>query len=121
VLVADTLCNEVKKNGFAICEDVLSPEEIATLLDALGRIGESGSLQRRGATFAIRNILDTSLEVWELAKSDVVRRLVGAVLGPVVPPSQIFRCTVGCLRLKFGRCLRPLIRPLSLPFENTSG
>jgi ectoine hydroxylase-related dioxygenase (phytanoyl-CoA dioxygenase family) len=82
VLVADALRNEIQNNGFAICEGVLPPEEIAGLLGALGRIGEFGSLQKRGATFAIRNLLDTSLEVRELAKSDVVRRLVEAVLGP---------------------------------------
>jgi ectoine hydroxylase-related dioxygenase (phytanoyl-CoA dioxygenase family) len=82
VLAADALRNQVQNNGFAICEDVLPPEEISALLAALARIGEFGSLQKRGATFAIRNLLDTSLEVRELANSDVVRRLVEAVLGP---------------------------------------
>lgn len=50
--------------------------------DTLDKIGESGSLRKRGATFAVRNLLDTSLEVRELANSEVVRRLVEAVLGP---------------------------------------
>lgn len=82
MLVADALRNEIQINGFAICEDVLPPEEISILLGALSRVGEFGSLQRRGAAFAVRNLLDTSLEVRKLAKSDVVRRLVEAVLGP---------------------------------------
>jgi len=82
VFVADALRNEVKKNGFAICEDVLPPAEIAALLRSLNRISESGSFRRRGATFAVRNLLDTSLEVRELANSEMVRRLVEAVLGP---------------------------------------
>jgi ectoine hydroxylase-related dioxygenase (phytanoyl-CoA dioxygenase family) len=82
VFVADALRNEVQKNGFAICEDVLPPEEITALLGALGKIGNLGSLQKRGATFAVRNLLDTSLEIRELAASEVVHRLVDAVLGP---------------------------------------
>ena len=76
MFLADTLCNEVKKNGFAICEDVLPPEQITALLGSMGEISDYGSLQKRGATFAIRNLLDSSLEVRELANSDVVRRIV---------------------------------------------
>ena len=75
------LRNEVQKNGFAVCEDVLSPEAITALLGALGSIDELGSLQKRGATFAFRNLLDTSFEVRELANSGMVRGLVDTVLG----------------------------------------
>jgi len=82
VFAADALRNEVQRNGFAICEDVLPPEEMISLLGALGKIDRPGSLQRRGATFAVRNLLDASLEVRELADSEVVRKLVDAVLGP---------------------------------------
>jgi ectoine hydroxylase-related dioxygenase (phytanoyl-CoA dioxygenase family) len=82
VFVADALCNEVEKNGFAICEEVLPPELITALLGSLSEISDYGSLQKRGTTFAIRNLLETSLEVRELANSEVVRRLVDAVLGP---------------------------------------
>jgi ectoine hydroxylase-related dioxygenase (phytanoyl-CoA dioxygenase family) len=81
VFVADTLRNEVEENGFAICEDVLSPEEIYALLSGLDTIGEMSSLQKRGATFAIRNLLDASSEVRELTNSEVVRKLVEPVLG----------------------------------------
>jgi hypothetical protein len=82
VLDTAELRNEVKKNGFAICEDVLSPEAITGLLGVLGSIDELGSLEKRGAIFAVRNLLDTSFEVRELANSGMVRGLVDAVLGP---------------------------------------
>jgi hypothetical protein len=67
--------------GYAVAEGVLSPNEVADLLTALERIGDTAAVRKRGGVFAIRNLLDVSREVRELANSDAVRALVQPVLG----------------------------------------
>ena len=73
---------EVEKRGFATCSDVLSPIEVQDLLIALEHIEGTLSVRKRGGIFAIRNLLDVSPEVGELAHSTAVRELVEPVLGP---------------------------------------
>lgn len=73
--------NEVQTGGFAIVESVLSRQQVDDLLNALERIGETGSVRKRGGIFAVRNLLDESPEVRELASSEAVRALVEPVLG----------------------------------------
>ena len=51
------------------------------LLTSLESIGETGSVRKRGGVFAVRNLLDVSPEVRELANSEAVRALVEPVLG----------------------------------------
>jgi ectoine hydroxylase-related dioxygenase (phytanoyl-CoA dioxygenase family) len=82
VITATALRDEIAKNGFAICDDILSQEEVTRLLAAMDRIGELGALRKRGGTFAVRNLLDTSAHVRDLANSPIVRGLVEPVLGP---------------------------------------
>ena len=69
------------KHGFVIVEDVLASKEAVDLLLALEQIGDTGSVRKRGGIFAVRNLLDVSPEVAELAVSDTIRRLVEPVLG----------------------------------------
>jgi hypothetical protein len=73
---------EVEKRGFATCSDVLSPMEVKELLMTLEHIRETPSVRKRGGIFAVRNLLDVSPEVRELAHSIAVRKLVEPVLGP---------------------------------------
>jgi ectoine hydroxylase-related dioxygenase (phytanoyl-CoA dioxygenase family) len=73
--------NGVQTDGFAIVEDVLSREKVDDLLHALERIGDTGSVRKRGGIFAVRNLLDVSAEVRELADSEAVRVLVEPILG----------------------------------------
>jgi hypothetical protein len=73
---------EVEQSGFSVIEDVLSASQSARLLAALDRIEEANSVRIRGSVFAIRNLLDVSVEVCELAGSDSIRALVEPVLGP---------------------------------------
>src|ERR1700746_4114337 len=74
-----TIQDEIQTNGFIVCESVLSRQTIDALVEALGRIDRAQSAHRRGG---IRNLLDVSPEVRELADSSAVRALVEAVLGP---------------------------------------
>jgi hypothetical protein len=73
--------NGVQTDGFAIVEDVLSCEKVDDLLRALERIGDTGSVRKRGGIFAVRNLQYVSAEVRELADSDGVRVLVEPILG----------------------------------------
>jgi Phytanoyl-CoA dioxygenase (PhyH) len=73
---------EVEKRGFATCSDILSPMEVKELLMTLEHIRETPSVRKRGGIFAVRNLLDVSAEVRELAHSIAVRELVEPVLGP---------------------------------------
>ncbi len=73
--------NEVRTDGFAIVEGVLSRQQVGDLLHALERIGDTGSVRKRGGIFAVRNLLDESAEVRELGESDAVRALVEPILG----------------------------------------
>lgn len=69
----------IETNGFAIRERVLSQETVDALVEALGRINLNESASKRGG---IRNLLEVSPEIRELACSPTVRVLVESVLGP---------------------------------------
>jgi hypothetical protein len=72
---------EVDANGFAIREAILSSDEVAKLLLSLERIGQDGSVRKRGGIFAIRNLLDASSEIRNVAHSPAIRELVEPILG----------------------------------------
>jgi Phytanoyl-CoA dioxygenase (PhyH) len=72
---------EVDANGFAIRETILSLGEVAKLLFSLERIGQDGATRKRGGVFAIRNLLDASSEIRNVAHSPTVRELVEPILG----------------------------------------
>jgi Phytanoyl-CoA dioxygenase (PhyH) len=78
--------SEVDNEGFATCEDLLSEQEVSGLLAAIQQIDRVGFVRKRGGIFAIRNLLDVSAEVRELARSSVLRTLVEPVLGPTFLP-----------------------------------
>ncbi len=75
------IASEVQTDGYAIVEDVLSRQQVDDLLHALECIGDTGSVRKRGGIFAVRNLLDESAEVRELAGSDAIRALVEPILG----------------------------------------
>jgi hypothetical protein len=72
----------IEEHGFAIGEAVLTEDAVAALLIALDGIDESASVRKRGGVFAVRNLLDESSSVCELANSEKVRGLVAQLLGP---------------------------------------
>ena len=73
--------SDVQTDGYAIVEGVLSPMTVEHLLTSLQQIADTGSVRKRGGVFAVRNLLDVSLEVRELAHSEVIRALVEPILG----------------------------------------
>ncbi len=81
MIAATEIGATVKTDGFAIVEGVLSPTVVEHLLSSLEHIGDTGSVRKRGGIFAVRNLLDVSPEVRELAHSEAVRALVAPVLG----------------------------------------
>jgi hypothetical protein len=81
VVAEMSIGNAVETDGFAIFEDVLSRQKVDHLLHALERIGDTGSVRKSGGIFAVRNLLDVSAEVRELADSDAVRVLAEPILG----------------------------------------
>jgi hypothetical protein len=82
VIDVDALRGQVERDGFAICEGILSSEEAEQLLADLELIDAPGSLRRRSGVFAVRNLLDISSGVRKLANSEAMRGLVEPVLGP---------------------------------------
>jgi hypothetical protein len=82
VIESTSLKIEIAQNGFAIRESILSPSEVTELLSALDQIDQASSLRKRSSIFAIRNLLDASPAILELAHSTVVRTLVEPILGP---------------------------------------
>ena len=82
------LQSEVEENGFAICDGVLSTREVGRLLGAIERLDDAGAVRKRGGVFAVRNLLDISEEVRELANSAVIDALIEPVLGPEFFPAR---------------------------------
>src|SRR3954463_10404316 len=75
---------EFQRDGFAIVPDVLGPDEVSGLIEALAAIPPGvTALDRGGGVYAMRNLLWAVPRVRELAASEALRALVGAVLGPV--------------------------------------
>jgi ectoine hydroxylase-related dioxygenase (phytanoyl-CoA dioxygenase family) len=86
VFSPQTIQSEVENEGFAICEGVLSSQEVSGLSAAMQQIDQVGSVRKHGGVFAIRNLLDVSTEVRAIARSSVLRVLVEPVLGPKFLP-----------------------------------
>ena len=81
MVVSQNLGRAIKEDGFVIIEGALTTVTVDRLLACLQHIDDTGSLRKRGGIFAVRNLLDVSPEVRELAHSQAVRALVEPVLG----------------------------------------
>ena len=78
---ASLIRDEVEKNGFATCEAVVSAAEAEELLAAIKRVNERPGVRKRIDVFAVRNLLEESPEIRELARSPAIRHLIEPVLG----------------------------------------
>jgi len=82
-MTAEVIIGNGSADGrFAIGEGRYSQATVANLLIALDSgIGDSGSVRKRAGSSPVRNLLDASTGVRELANSDAVRELVEPLLG----------------------------------------
>ena len=71
----------VLKDGFAIVPGVLDSQEIDGFITTLSEDDARDSLRRRGEVFAVRNLLEVSAEVRELAGSNAILEIVAEILG----------------------------------------
>ena len=79
--IASSLREQLLEDGFAIVAGVLEPGEIAILISSLDDLGQSKSIRTRGGIFAVRNLLDVSPAIHELAKSPRIHDVVSSILG----------------------------------------
>jgi ectoine hydroxylase-related dioxygenase (phytanoyl-CoA dioxygenase family) len=77
------LADAIERDGFAIVPDVIGPEAVSGLINALGaaRPGPS-AMDRGGRVYAMRNLLREVPEAKRLAGSEALLSLVRTVIGP---------------------------------------
>jgi hypothetical protein len=113
---AEGIRDSILLDGFAVVANVLAPAEIDALQHVLGRLADLLPATKRGATYAIRDLLDASPEVRALAEITRVRDLIEPILGESCFPVR------GIYSTRFppptGRCL--FTRTLRSPFERKS-
>lgn len=78
---ASAIRHQVEKDGFATCQAVVSAAQVEELLAAITRVYERAGVQKRAGVFAVRNLLEQSPEIRELAGSPAIRHLIEPVLG----------------------------------------
>ncbi|QDT63194.1 phytanoyl-CoA dioxygenase family protein [Calycomorphotria hydatis] len=71
-----------KENGFAIFPSVLSSDDIEEVIAALSQLPESDAVRRRVSIYGVRNLLETSPAIRELAVRPEIWQFVVPVLGP---------------------------------------
>lgn len=78
--------DQLAVDGFAIVPRLLDSSEIAQLIASLESLEHRASVLARGGMFAVRNLLEVSVEMRALADSPAVRAIVIEVLGDNVRP-----------------------------------
>lgn len=73
--------NQIDENGFAIVENVLSQQQVENLRDAISNIPQGEEVRRRENVYGIRNLLELSAAVRQLAVSSSARAVVKPILG----------------------------------------
>ncbi|HEX6987142.1 MAG TPA: phytanoyl-CoA dioxygenase family protein [Planctomycetaceae bacterium] len=72
---------EFRERGFAVVPNVLAADEIDRLRAAIAAVPESDAVRQKRGVYGVRNLLDVSPEVRELAARPEIRRFVTPVLG----------------------------------------
>jgi ectoine hydroxylase-related dioxygenase (phytanoyl-CoA dioxygenase family) len=75
------LFDEVEERGFAVVEDVVSPEVVDGLRVAVEQAGEREEVRRKGGIYGIRNLFDVLPACRTLAASPALRSVVEPELG----------------------------------------
>jgi hypothetical protein len=77
-----TQISSLRDDGFAVLNDVISPEIVHSLLDAVETAGNGPSRRERdGGVYALRNLLELPA-VRKLSDGPALRSLVRPILGP---------------------------------------
>ena len=83
--LSPTYQQDIEQHGFAIVENVLSPEEVEALRVAIEQAivdsRDSTSVRDRGGVYAIRNVTEVVPEVRALHKHPGIAQLVAPILG----------------------------------------
>jgi hypothetical protein len=78
--------NAILLDGFAVVPNVLTPAEVRALQHAIAQVTDPLATKKRGATYALRNLLEVSPEIRALAETAAVRDLVEPLLGKACFP-----------------------------------
>jgi hypothetical protein len=76
----------ILQDGFAVVPNVLTPAEVRALQHAIAQVTDPLATKKRGATYALRNLLEVSPEIRALAEAAPVRDLVEPSLGKACFP-----------------------------------
>lgn len=72
---------DVEQNGFTVIPDLLDPEEVGRLVQAISRAVEQDGVRKRGGVYAIRNLLEIVPETEALARCPKIVCLTQKLLG----------------------------------------
>ena len=80
------LSKDLDQNGFAVVPDLLDPNEVSALLEAIASADDHVAVRKRLAVYAIRNLLHLVPAVAELSTNPKVIGIAQEVLGPDAIP-----------------------------------
>lgn len=69
------------RDGYFLAEDVLAPEQVERLRDAIASIPNGTEVRRRGTIYGARHLLHQCPAVRDLARSSAIRQFVTPILG----------------------------------------
>lgn len=78
---AATFADQLRTDGYAIVADVIDESKVLALRRAIEDLPESEEVRRRANVYGVRNLLEISPAIRELAAGPEVRSLASAVLG----------------------------------------
>lgn len=70
-----------RRDGYFICENVVSTEVVAELRAAVDALPPTEAVRRKGSVYGVRNLLEICAAARELAAREEVRRFAADVLG----------------------------------------
>jgi ectoine hydroxylase-related dioxygenase (phytanoyl-CoA dioxygenase family) len=80
--VAGDFVGQIRRDGFAVVEDVVDTQTLDHLRRAVEALGEREEVLRRGSIYGVRNLLEVLPEAADVAAQPALRRLAELVLGP---------------------------------------
>ncbi len=81
-LDATSYANSFRRDGYSICDEVLSTDEVMELRQAIAAIPKGDEVRRKRDVYGVRNLLEICPAVRFLAGQPHVRQFVVPILGP---------------------------------------